>query len=914
MPAPLSQAVNNPPYPLTPSSEQPPILPPEFAPDPSRSPAFNLKTPDPEEPRKNEKEKGKEDDESDYSSMSEWERSDDEDGSPQDLPDPLKIGGGKPIPAGHNKKGSLPDVLKAGPPPGVMKQKSMERISPEPTGTTAASWGGASNSSGSSVPLQTNNPYLRMQTTGQSNFGAESSQQVWGDSARQPSHQYGEPVELPSNHTPDTPVDHMAKLTLNSNVVPHQRNQSIDQPPLIAVESPTPQHTPQTAGGEHHNTNAARPLGTGMDMASIDAWAKANDTPAVKEDQTPSQQPWQEQQERERIERERMQRELAEAHEAADRAEQERQREDELRRTSQPSTPFEDAQTSVSVPTGSRQQDQSPPSASRPVGSPTSRYAESPTTVMNRRGSELYPIKRIRWYDAITRQMRESPILTQNINGPCPLLALVNALVLSTPAGLETEFVEYLRTKEQLSLGRLVDVVIDELMSGRRGTELGDVPELYRFLIGLQTGMNVNPMFVHDPEASDGSTTQSTLSSSKPGGFENTRDMRLYRTFNVPLLHGWLPEPGSEAYNAFGRVAKTYESAQLVQFQEEELDAKLQTEGLNAEEQRLFTDIHAIKEFLSQWPTQLTDYGLRNMQEAIQPGQVGILFRNDHFSTLYKNPHTNELMTLVTDQGYSTHDEIVWESLVDVTGRGSELYSGDFRAVGNNSLPQRQQQQEQRPVQSLLDIDNGQGWTTVTNAGRRRNETASSTQIPPQAAEATTSPDLSRIEQEDHDLALALQLQEEEEDRHRRSTEERRRRENRLSEEVISTQAPSRTNRRNAPRQSEYPPLIPPRRNNLPTTHRPNTEAAPPPTYEEAATSPQYHPPQGHPANPNTPLRPQGAPHQGSGNPSFRPGGGRPVGRPLGEIPPALPARPGRRHSGVVGPSGSEEREKCIVM
>jgi hypothetical protein len=904
---------------LTPGTEEPPTLPPEFSPDPNRSPAFNIKAPDEQATKNNDN------DDAGYSSTSDWERSDDEEDGPEELPDPLKIGGGKPIPT-SNKKDSLPDVLKAGPPPRVVKQKSLERISPEPTGTSAASWGAASAGSGGSIPLQTNNPYLRMQNTGQSNYGAESSQNVWGDAERQTPQTHTEPVELPSNYTPDTPINRMANLTLDNGTVPHGRSQSIDQPPLIAVESPTPQQTPQSAGGQGHGSTTSHAFGPAMEVSSIDAWASARDPQTNKSHPTYPQDTAQEE-----LGWGRGTEDNIGTYEATERTQQEA-KDGEVHRVEQASTisptspPFEDVQTpspAVQTPVSSHAdlvEEQPPAMPPRPVDTGASAVpsgdGESPTTLLNRQRKEHYPIKKIRWFDASSRKMRESPILTQNINGPCPLLALVNALVLSTPQELKTEFVETLRTREQLSLGLLVDAVIEELMSGRRGTELGDINELYKFLIGLQTGMNVNPMFVHDPEASDGSTTQSTLSASKPGGFENTRDMRLYKTFNVPLLHGWLPEPGSEAYRAFERVAKTYESAQLVQFQEEELDAKLQAEGLNAEEQQLFTDIHAIKDFLAQWPTQLTDYGIRNMQEAIRPGQVGILFRNDHFSTLYKNPHTDELMTLVTDQGYSSHEEIVWESLVDVSGRGSELYSGDFRAVGNNTLPQRQQQQDQRPVQSLVDMEDDQGWTTVSNNRRRPNEATSSTPAQSQAENGSpANPGLSRTEQEDHDLALALQLQEEEEDRHRRSVQERRRRESQLSEEAISPQGQQRPGNRRTPRQSEYPPLIPPRRNNLPTTHRPNNEAAPPPTYEEAATSPQYHPPQGHPANPNTPLRPQGNAHAtNSQNPSYGPGGARPAGRPLGQVPPALPARPGRRQSGVVGANAPGEREKCVVM
>ncbi|KAF2654774.1 hypothetical protein K491DRAFT_693578 [Lophiostoma macrostomum CBS 122681] len=925
VPRPLSQATNNPPYPTTPATEQPPDLPASsgpppalFAQDEDRRPAFNIKPPETTHQKAD-------DSDSDYS-ISEWDQSDDEDAGPGELPDPLKIGGGKPIPIPGNKS-TIPDALQAGPPGGVAGKSSIENISPEPTGTSAASWGGVSTSSGGSVPLQTNNPYLRIQNTGQSHFGGESSQQVWGDAPSQ-AQKYGDLVELPTFRTPDTPTNPMANLTLDSNIPPQQGRQSPDQPPLIAVESPSPHPTPQSP---RHDSTASEAFEPGMDISSIDAFARTYGLPQDNHQETPHR-TWQEQQDWERSEKERRLKEIAVANEAAIRAEQERHHEEEFHRVEQAnaftpdSSPFEEEPVPQLPPRTVNlmddvhppPNDQPPPMPPRPAnidtGAPSQPGADSPTTT---RRKEHYQIKHIRWYDANIRQVRNSPILTQNINGPCPLLALVNALVLSTPAGLKTEFVETLRTREQVSLGLLLDAVFEELMSGRRGDaaqELPDVNELYKFLLGLQTGLNVNPMFVQDPDATDGLSNLTSSFTTHAGGFETTRDMRLYKTFDVPLFHGWLPEPGSDAYIAFERVAKTYETSQYVQFQEEELEAKLQAEGLNADEQRLFTDIHAIKEFLSLWPTQLTDYGLRAMHQNIKPGQVGILFRNDHFTTIYKNPHTGELMTLVTDQGYSSHDEIVWESLVDVNGQGSELYSGDFRAVGNNSNPQRQQQQQQQPpVQSLLDVGDDQGWTN-----NRRNNNTSSTSLAPSGTPnpQASNPELTATEQEDHDLALALQLQEEEDDRHRRSQEERRRRENELSENAIASQSQSRPNNRRTSRPGENPPTIPPRRNNV-QTHRPNNEAAPPPTYEEAATSPQYHPPQGHPANPGAPLGqngPQGSAYQANsaGLPPGQ-GGRRYSGRP--GVPQPMQGRLGRRHSqGVVGPNGQDDRERCVVM
>jgi hypothetical protein len=535
---------------------------------------------------------------------------------------------------------------------------------------------------------------------------------------------------------------------------------------------------------------------------------------------------------------------------------------------------------------------------------------------MNRQRREHYQIKHIRWHDVNKPGIRTSPILTQNLNGPCPLLALVNALVLSTPSGIETALVETLRTREQVSLGLLLDAVFDELMSGRRGDaaqELPDVSDLYKFLLALHTGLNVNPMFVPDTDATHGNTALGNLSGPKAGGFENTPDMRLYRTFDIPLIHGWLPEVGSEAYQAFERVAKSYETSQYVQFQEEELDAKLQSgQPLSDSEQQMFTDIHAIKEFLSRWPTQLTDHGLKIMRDSLQPGQAAIMFRNDHFSTVFKDPRTQNLVTLVTDQGYSTHDEIVWESLVDVNGMGSELFSGDFRPVGNHqSAPQGSiQHQEQTPVVT----DDGQGWTTVPTRRPNQQQSASATAATTQVEEPTSPTGLSRAEQEDHDLALALQLQEEEEDRERRDAEQRAR-DNEASESAIAAQAQARPANRRASRPGEQPPVIPPRRNNNNITgYRPNEGPAPPPTYEEASTAPQYHPPSGHPASPTAPLPGQGSAYS-SNNGGLAPGAG-PSGRRYSGRQPSGSSigRPGRRQSaGGVGPNG-EERDKCVVM
>ena len=492
--------------------------------------------------------------------------------------------------------------------------------------------------------------------------------------------------------------------------------------------------------------------------------------------------------------------------------------------------------------------------------------------------SETYQIRLVNWFDAsCSTNPRRSPIMVQNANGPCPLLALVNALVLSTPAGIDTALVETLRIREQVSLGLLLDAVIDELMSGRRGDaaqELPDVSDLYAFLITLHTGMNVNPRFVMSemeiPSLMDAPVSElpmSPLEAQKPGGFEDTREMRLYSTFAIPLIHGWLPPKNHPAFAALQRSAKTYEDAQNLMFMEEELEDKLQQEGLGPQEQLLLEDIASVKFFLSSSATQLTGYGLDTMTDALPPGSIAILFRNDHFSTLYKHPRSDQLFTLVTDMGYAGHDEVVWESLVDISGEGCEFFAGDFRSVGHNTGKQLSQS-------NSMGMSDDSGWTTVSRNNNRSCQTLpsgeasaqstvdSSNILPPLSSlsldKANEKPVSPNTEQEDHDLALALQLQEEEEDRERRETAARRR-EDELSQAYLEAQGPSA--RRGPVRASEVRPVVPPRGGGA-AKQSDTREDAPPPTYEQAAKVPAYHPPEDDPlALPNRPgnsARPQG--------------------------------------------------------
>ena len=152
----------------------------------------------------------------------------------------------------------------------------------------------------------------------------------------------------------------------------------------------------------------------------------------------------------------------------------------------QPNTPQNPAD---SRPTESVTHTPEPP---RPQ-SATAGPSEAELARARKKRSETYDIRHVNWTDR-TGILRDSPILVQNKNGPCPLLALVNGLVLRSDPDTMTPIVRALRVREKISLGLLTEALFDELTSCHKAEDqLPDIEALSNFLLMLHTGMNVNP-------------------------------------------------------------------------------------------------------------------------------------------------------------------------------------------------------------------------------------------------------------------------------------------------------------------------------------------------------------------------------------------------------------------------------------
>jgi hypothetical protein len=269
------------------------------------------------------------------------------------------------------------------------------------------------------------------------------------------------------------------------------------------------------------------------------------------------------------------------------------------------------------------------------------------------------------------------------------------------------------------------------------------------------------------------------------------------------------------------RVAQYHEDIQLLHFRKQELEDRImQGHTLSPEEEQKMADIRAIQNFVDvENATQLSPFGLTQLTTQLAPGSVSIFFRNDHFSTLYKHPQSHQLYTLVTDAGYSHHAEVVWESLVDVTGFNSEFLAGDFRVVSHAPS----------------------GPTGPTGPAGPRTSSAAATSSP--AAAGSPEGELSSQEQSDADYAYALSLQFQEEEQREQTGNQTERQQGNQPPRGIRPSGPVRTSQGSSHHLSNPPTRTSSRFTQPHNDHGPDDPNAPPPPYEQAATGPRYSPP-----------------------------------------------------------------------
>lgn len=245
-------------------------------------------------------------------------------------------------------------------------------------------------------------------------------------------------------------------------------------------------------------------------------------------------------------------------------------------------------------------------------------------------------------------------IVMQRENGPCPMIAAANALLLQ--GKLESISSQ---TDAVVACDILCQAVLEHISNERRPVffsqsvadeentlakvfqkDADAIRSLYiekgsKWLEKFYDGIDVSPYFA----AVD--------------SFEYSEEMALFALAGCRVLHGWLIDSGkfaplkNESYNSLTAKATDPDFAHT-------------TLG---------------NEFLEQTQTQLTEFGLKSLFDSLEDGEVAVLFRNNHFGTIIR--HGDQLFSLVSDEGFAERQLIVFETLGDISGQHAVLCDGD---------------------------------------------------------------------------------------------------------------------------------------------------------------------------------------------------------------------------------------------
>ena len=287
----------------------------------------------------------------------------------------------------------------------------------------------------------------------------------------------------------------------------------------------------------------------------------------------------------------------------------------------------------------------------------------------------VYHVKWIGW------NKKKVPIVTQNANGPCPMLAIANVLLLRGKMTLD-EGVEIVSSEQLLEyLGKLtlmsrnpsfmfrvlylilgdtmLECVPKNLDPDRRLDYEANVSDAVILLPKLQTGIDVNVKFSGVSE------------------FEYTPECIIFDLFNIVLYHGWLVDPQQE------EVVKAVDGLSYNQLVEKIIGDK------NSTDSTLVSQSLVAHNFLEESASQLTYHGLCELVTMMKENELAIFFRNNHFSTIYKHKNVRiplfcfyailhffqfdflqEIFLLVTDQGFLKENSVVWETLNSIDGDG----------------------------------------------------------------------------------------------------------------------------------------------------------------------------------------------------------------------------------------------------
>ncbi|KAK4769449.1 hypothetical protein SAY86_027599 [Trapa natans] len=254
---------------------------------------------------------------------------------------------------------------------------------------------------------------------------------------------------------------------------------------------------------------------------------------------------------------------------------------------------------------------------------------------------------------------RTTPVILQNDNGPCPLLAICNVLLLRNNLNLSPDTAE-------VSQERLLSLVAERLIDSNCNVNNKDdeylenqqknIADAIDLLPRLTTGIDVNIEF------------------KRIGDFEFTPECAIFDLLDIPLYHGWIVDPQDhETANAITNKSYNAIMGELVALDAQGVE---DARGVVSKMKLTLHQGELVRNFLKNNVSQLTFYGLFCLQDGLKEHELCVFFRNNHFSTMFK--YQGELYLLAIDQGYINQPNLVWEKLNEVNG-DTLFMTGNFK-------------------------------------------------------------------------------------------------------------------------------------------------------------------------------------------------------------------------------------------
>lgn len=259
-------------------------------------------------------------------------------------------------------------------------------------------------------------------------------------------------------------------------------------------------------------------------------------------------------------------------------------------------------------------------------------------------------------------------VILQNVNGPCPLLAIANTLILrQSLAPVETGY-------GFVTVDDLVEDLCALVMAGPVAATGADgapadavsFDDLPAVLSAMTTGLDVN------------------VSLDSPVITEAAKDAvrRILTPLGVRVFHPWIPSARAddELVRRAVQVGGPLYDDLIVWICKDEPSPTASpvltpaaapgglpaaTAGTQPTNAQLRT---ALQRWLDATADQATPEGLAAVVSAMHDGEIGVLFRNNHFATVIRRGE--ELYALVSDIGFASEDSRhgepyeVWEQLV----------------------------------------------------------------------------------------------------------------------------------------------------------------------------------------------------------------------------------------------------------